>query len=59
MKGRDYRLIYKDGTLSRAITRDEAEAEFATDPTVAEIAHVIRRRPGTPVHWEVKQEARA
>lgn len=42
---RSWRLVYHDGTVSRAMTRDEAEAAFLSGP-VAEVVHVVRRKSG-------------
>ncbi len=50
---RAYRLVYHDGTISRAMTRDEAENEYRY-PAVAEIVHVTRRKSGA-----FREEAKA
>lgn len=50
---RAYRLVYQDGTISRAMTRNEAENEYRY-PTVvgrdrpwpAEVVHVVLRKSG-------------
>lgn len=44
---RAYRLVYQDGSITAIpMTRNEAEAAFATHLGAAEIVKVVRRKSG-------------